>query len=275
MILTYNNDLGTLKFYGSGEHLLNICEIEGLEPPAKQRRTQCYIGEDGCVESSSQYGQRIITLSGDTKENGILKNAARILSYGGTLVIQTDNSARKITVNEATLSVGKRYGAYTAFVIQFICDYPHFSAVNSIESAVFKRVNKLSSESKLPLILSERVANGQIDNLGDIKIYPVISIRKLSDKAGSNTITITNTTTGKKLVFNKAMELGEQIVIDIKERTVTSSVDGNVLSSLDRFCSLSDMWCDLGVNDIGADIDGSERGIEVYITYFNEYTEAL
>ncbi len=277
MILTYSNNLGTLKFYGNGGHSLNICTIDGLEPPAKQRRVQSYIGEDGCFESSSQYNQRIITLSGDTAKNdsGILKNAARILSYGGALEIEAGGTARKITVNDATLSVGKRYGAYTAFVVQFICDYPHFSDVKMTETAIFKKDNKLSSVSKFPLILTERIADGFVNNTGDVRIYPTVTVKKLSDKAGENTVTITNATTGKAISFNKAMALGEEIVIDIKKRTVTSSIDGNSLATLDRAYSLSDMWCDLGINNIKVDIGGSERGMETYVTYFSEYTEAL
>lgn len=277
MILTYTNNLGALEFYGDGGHTFNICAIEGLEPPSKQRRTQSYIGEDGCSESSSQYNQRVITMSCDTAngDSGILKGAARILSYGGTLTVFSSGAARKITVNEASLSIGKRYGAYTAFVIQFVCDYPHFSDVKETEVAIFKKINKLTSSSKLPLMLTERIADGNLHNIGEVRIYPTISVKKLSDKAGENTVTVTNLTTGKAISFSKTMVLGETLVIDVKKRTVISDIDGNSLNTLERIYSLSDMWCDLGNNNFKIDIGGSERGIEVYATYFNEYTEAL
>lgn len=281
--MTYTNEKGTIKLYGDGGHSFNICAVEGLEPPARTRRLESYIGEDGCVESSSQYNQRIITVSGDAQgpdgdfgsAAALIKQAAGILCERGTLTVDSSGTQRKITVNEATVSIGKRYGNFCTFVIQMTCDYPHFTDVSPTETAIFKINNFLTKDAVFPLVLSERISTGSIYNSGDIKIYPVIIIGKTSDKAGLNTITITNTTTGKSLVLNKSVEMGEEIVIDVKGRRVTSSKEGNVIGTLDRFYTLSDMWLARGENNIGADIGGSERGLEVTVVSSNEYAEAI
>lgn len=279
MILTFTNKTGTLTLYGSGNHLFNICAIEGLEPPSKSRHVQSYVSEDGCIENSSQYNQRIITVSGDVQcANGstiLLKNAAKILSDSGTLIVDSNNTKRQITVNASTLTIGNRYGSYCTFVIQMTCDYPHFSDITQTKTPVFNRVNFLTSDSSLPLLLTERISEGNVFNCGDIKLYPLIEIRKISEQAGSNTITITNNTTGNSIVFNKNISKSEVIYIDIKNRTVTSSIGGDIIGTLNRYYSLADMWCDKGDNNISVSIDGSERGLEVYFIYANEYTEAL
>lgn len=282
--MTYTNEKGTIKLYGDGGHGYNICAVEGLEPPTRTRRLESYIGEDGCVESSSQYNQRIITVSGDVQSASggdfasaaaLIKQAAQILCEKGTLTVDSSGTQRKITVNEATVSIGERYGNFCTFVIQMTCDYPHFTDVSPTETAIFKINNFLTKDSVFPLVLSERISTGSIYNSGDIKIYPVIIIRKTSDKAGSNTITITNATTGKSLVLNKSVEMGEEIVIDVKGRRVTSSKEGNIIGTLDRFYTLSDMWLARGENNIEADIGGSERGLEVTVVSSNEYAEAI
>lgn len=279
MTLTFKNRLGTIILYGSGDHLFNICAIEGLEPPAKVRHLQSYVSEDGCIESSSQYNQRIITISADTKcDNNIpsqLKKAARILCEKGTLLIDNGEDKKVINVDAATLTIGKRYNNYLTFVIQLTCDFPHFSDPEPTTTALFKKINYLNKDAKFPLVLTERISDGNVENLGDVKLYPLIRITKTVDSLGENTITITNHTTGKSLIFNKEMVLGEVIDIDIENRKVTSNVVGNVLKTLDRYHSLSDMWCDVGINDISVVVGGSNRGISVQFIYTNKYTEAI
>ncbi len=280
MELKFSNEIGTVKLSGGSGSVFNICSIEGLEPPQKARSLQSYVDEDGCFENSSQYNQRIITVSGDALcKNGdmqSLKQAARIFSHKGILYVESNLVQRKITVNEATLTLGKRYGSYCTFVMQFTCDYPHFSDVKETQTAIFKKINCLTSKTQLPAIFTKRISTGNVENFGDIKIYPVITIEKMSEAAGENTITVKNLTTGKSLLFNKTLTKGEIITINVKNRTVTSNYAGDVLGTLDRYYTLSDMWCERGINEISVTVDGiSQEGIEVSATYENEYTEAI
>ena len=280
MELIFKNKIGSVKFSGGFGDVFNICNIEGLEPPQKVRSLQSYVGEDGCFENSSQYNQRIITVSGDVvldKGDMLpLKHAARILCQKGTLYVYSNSVKRKITVDEACLTIGKRYGSFCTYVIQFTCDYPHFSDIEVTKTAVFKKVNCLTSKTQLPTVFTKRITSGIIKNIGDIKIYPVITVEKLSDNSSNSTITVTNITTGKSILFNKTLSKGEVITIDVKNRTVTSNYSGDILRTLNRYYTLSDMWCGLGDNEISVTVDGiSQEGIEVLASYENEYTEAI
>ena len=116
MELTYSNEMGTLKLYGSGGHNLTVCEIEGLDLQEKRRVVKSYVGEDGNHEESSRYASRVISISGDIKcdEEYVqkIRNAARVLSRKGELVINSEKKERLITVNSASLTMGKAYGIY-------------------------------------------------------------------------------------------------------------------------------------------------------------------
>ena len=279
MTFTFKNEMGSFKLFGSGSKGFCVCSATGLEGVEKTRSVKSYIGEDGCFEDSSQYIQRIITLSCDTKLNENSKNeirdAMRVLSRKCTLIIESNDSKRQITVNSATFTLGKRYSKYQTFVIQLTCDYPHFSDVYPTECTIFKKNKLLTSQSVLPQVFSTRTSGCVVNNDGDLKIYPVIKITKKDDIVRDNEIVIENKTINNKIVLNKAMTKDEVITVDIKNRTITSSIEGNILGTLDLYSSLSDFWCECGMNDINVLLDGAQTGIEIEVSYFNEYLEAI
>lgn len=280
MELIYENEIGRVKMYGGKGKTFNICKIEGLEPVSKTRKMQSYVGEDGLVENSSQFNQRIITLRADylcrDENKQELKKALRIFTQKGILYIKNNsNEHKKITVNDVSVTLGEEYNKYITFVLQMTCDYPHFNDAEDTIIPLYQKRDYLSKTSGFPLVLTHRISNGVIENQGDVKIYPTIIIKKDRECQAENTILITNHTTNKSLLFNKSLELGEQIVVDIKNRKVTSSVCGNIIDTLDRELSLSDMWCETGINEFSVHIDGKDVGVSVLINYNNEYTEAL
>ena len=279
MTLKFKNGFGEFTLSGSGKEDASICEIEGLELGTKQRNLNQYIGEDGVFESSSQYIQRVITISGDIKINEDyhkrVQNIARILSDKCTLYIENKEINRKITVNAATLSFGKRNSAYQTYVIQLTCDYPHFEDVEETVIYIFRKEKLLSKESTLPCMLCQRISEGEIINEGDLKIYPKIVKTKLDDNIAQRNIKIMNLSLGKELILNKSMVRGEEIVIDIKNRMITSSIEGNILKTLDLYSSLSDMWCDVGENIITVTVAGAQTGVDIKAYYHNEYPEAI
>ncbi|MDY3928590.1 MAG: phage tail family protein [Clostridia bacterium] len=279
MKLTFSNEMGTLNLYGSGGHDFTICEIEGLEPCEKNRSLKTYVGEDGSFEDSSQYTSRVITISGDIKSESnfmnIFKNTARVLSKEGVLTVYRDNSLRQITVNSASITIGKRYNTYCTYVIQLTCDYPHFRDINTTFDSVFELTKMLTSATALPSVLSVRKSIGTIYNSGDLKIYPIIKISKSVDVSGANKIIIKNNTTEKEITLEKELLKDEIITIDTKNRTITSSIDGNIMSSLDFYSSLSEFWLECGNNDIEISVDGLYSDITVTAEYYNEYLEAL
>ncbi len=279
MELEYSNGIGTLKLYGSGGHYFTICEIEGLEPCEKNRSLKTYVGEDGSFEDSSQYTSRVITISGDIKTDDnfmqLFKNASRVLSKEGTLTVKRNEILRQITVNSASITIGKRYNAYYTFVIQLTCDYPHFRDINTTFIPIFNLTKLLTSSSVFPSVLSKRTSSGTINNSGDLKIYPIITIKKNTDISGTNKIVIKNQTTGKEVSLEKDLAKDEIITIDTKNRTITSSIDGNILSTLSFYSSLSEFWFECGINEILVSINGLYSDITVTAQYYNEYLEAL
>lgn len=279
MTFTFYNDLGRFKLSGSACEGFCICSVSGLEPVSLTRTLETYIGEDGCVENSSHYGQRIITISGDLKMNknskDEIRNAMRVLSRKCTLTIDTGDKKRCIDVNASTFTLGKKYSKYQTFVIQLISDYPHFTDENLTGAVLFKKDRLLSNKTVFPAVLSRRTSSCTLENNGDLTIYPVITITKKNDIVRDNEILIENKTTGKKILLNKTMSLGEVIVVDIKNRRITSSIEGNILGTLNIYSSLSDFFCDVGENLINVSVNGEQTGVEIMISHFNEYLEAI
>lgn len=279
MTFTFSNEMGSFKLYGSGSKGFLVCSVTGLEPVELTRSVKTYIGEDGCFEDSSQYVQRVITLScdvrlGDNTKNEI-RRAMRVLSRKCTLVIESNDSKRKIDVNAATFTLGKKYSNYQTFVIQLVCDYPHFIDTDKTDCVAFKKNKLLSKNSILPQVFSTRTSECIINNTGDLKICPVITVTKKDDIIRDNEIVIENKTINNRIVINKTMVKDEVVTVDIKNRTIISSIEGNILGNLDLYCSLSDFWCDCGENEIVVLLGGDQTGMEINVSYFNEYLEAI
>lgn len=279
MTFTFYNDMGSFKLLGSASEGFCICSVSGLEPVSLTRTLETYIGEDGCIENSSQYGQRVITISGDLKMNknsrDEIRNAMRVLSRKCTLTIDTGDNKRCINVNAATFTLGKKYSKYQTFVIQLTSDYPHFTDENLTQGILFKKDRLLSKDTIFPAVLSRRISSCTLENNGDLTIYPVITITKKDDVIRNNEILIENETTGKKILLNKTMSCGEVIVVDIRNRRITSSIEGNILGTLDIYSSLSDFFCNVGENLISVSVNGEQTGVEIMISHFNEYLEAI
>lgn len=211
----------------------------------------------------------------DKNSKNEIRNVIRVLSRKCTLIIEEKEMTRCIKVNAATFTLGKRYTKYQTFVIQATCDYPHFLDKEASDGVLFKKEDLLSATSVLPAILSRRISNCTINNIGDLRIYPVITIMKNDDIVRENVIVVKNETTGKQITINKSMVNGEVIVVDIKNRVITSNIDGNILGTLDIYSSLSEFMCELGKNEISAFVGGEQTGLQILISFYNEYLEAI
>ena len=279
MTFTFYNDMGSFKLFGSAADGFCICSVSGLEPVSLTRTLETYIGEDGCIVNSSQYGQRVITISGDLKMNNNskdeIRNAMRVLSRKCILTIDTGDKKRCINVDASTFTLGKKYSKYQTFVIQLTSDYPHFTDKNPTQATLFRKERLLSKNTIFPAVLSKRTSSCTLENNGDLTIYPVITITKNDDVIRNNEILIENETTGKKILLEKTMSCGEVIVVDIRNRKITSSIEGNVLGTLSIYSSLSDFFCDVGENFINVSVNGEQTGVEIMISHFNEYLEAI
>ena len=84
-----------------------------------------------------------------------------------------------------------------------------------------------------------------------------------------------NHTTGQQLVLERAAAAGEVVTIDIPNRQIVSSLDGDVTSVISQDTYLSDFWLDVGVNDVEAVSYATGERIGVVMTYYNQYVEAI
>ena len=279
MIFTFSNEMGEFSLYGSMNDGFGVCSVSGLEMLEPVRTLNSYSKEDGMIENTRQYKQRIITISGDLKVDDKfferVRKMVRVLSIPSSLEIVNKEKKRKITVNAATITRGEINNSFQNFVIQLSCDYPHFSDISKIKTPIFKRNNLLKMDSVLPMILSERRSEGTVLNVGDIKIYPVVIITKKDDALRDSEIIIANQTTNKEIVIKKEMKKDEEIIVDIKNRTITSNIDGNILADLSLYSRLSDFWCCCGQNVISVFLGAQQSGMEVWVEYVAEYLEAI
>lgn len=278
MKLVYENDVGKVELYGGKSNGFSISETEGLELLGRERSLVSFYNSDGYRESQAKFGQRVITVSGDiaAKSREEQNKAIKVFSHPGTLTVHAKDTARMIDVNDTVFKFGVGNGTYRKFVVQFTCDNPHFTDCADTVTGVYARKDLLMSETVLPSVFTERTSHGTANNDGDLAIEPIIVIKCLTatDDADRNII-IENTANGAKLVINHAMKSGEIVTVDIPEREITSSTDGNILKSLAAGSYLSNMRVERGENNIRVTVGAGNRNAEVYLKYRNHYTGVI
>ncbi len=276
MQIEYTSKLGKITMYGDGEHEISLCELSGLEPVKKSRSIHSFVSEDGVYCDNEYSSQRTITLMGDIKGgNEKAGELARAFSAEGMLTIQRGRKTRIIKVNSSELVTDYKYSPIIGFTLKLTCDYPHFTDGTVLDTYIFKIEKKLARDFVFPGVFSERTSGGMLINSGDVGIYPVIKITSHNRDISENNILIENKSTEASILIEKSIAPEEEIVIDLKNRTVESSVDGNILSRLNLYTALSEFICECGENEIAVTVGGAQKGIEAVITHCNEYAEAL
>lgn len=274
MKMTYKNDFGTVDMFGEGGEGFCICDIDGLELLGKERSLVRFYNTDGYQESSSFFGQRVITVSGDIKTNDYenIENAIRILSKPGTLRIDTKRCSREITVNDVTFKTERRNGMYKTFCVQMTCDNPHFTDCNDITKGVYYRNNLITDETVLPAMFTERSFGGIIENTGDVECEPKIIVECLENSSEDGSLIIENKTAGTKIVINYKVKKDEVITVDIPNRVITSNVEGDITNCLDPESYLCDIYLLCGGNEFDVTATAGNRNCDVYLVYRNKYT---
>lgn len=274
MKMTFENKFGTVDMFGEGNEGLCVCDVEGTELQGRERSLIKFCTKDGYEESSAAFGQRVITVSGDIRAENEEKiaNAMRVFSSPGVLTIACGKTKRQITVNDTVFKTTRKNGMYKGFCAQMTCDMPHFTDCTDIFKGVYSRVNLITNETVLPAMFTKRSAGGNVENSGDVKAEPLIRIECLADAPEDGSITIANKTTGKKIILNHPMVKGEIVTVDIPERTITSSVSGDIFPSLDPDSYLYDIYLECGQNYIDVTAAEGDRNCEIYVIYRNLYT---
>lgn len=234
-------------------HDIQVTDISGLALPKKIRNTASYAGIAGNVLLSETVSARTITVSGDIKisdySDMLISKMLRILNNSGTLYIK-NGKRRCIQCSSSEIEFSKPSRVYREFVIQFTADYPYFTDNDYKTAYLFSRVKNIIMPFTFPRIFSKRMNEAVIYNSGDTRIFPIITIKFSSDSLNDASILLNNNTTGKSLSIIYSAKKNEIITIDIQNRTVQSNLFGDIISSISDDSYLSDLYLDLGKNNL-------------------------
>ena len=281
MKITFTNTRGTVVFYGGGIHDgFMLTSVTGLDLPERERSLANHAGIDGVTERSAQFGQRIITLYGDFFDAAGKETAdyaASILAHKGTLKIDGSEKRREITVDSASFTLGEKKGNYQIFSVQLTCDFPHFTDGEARSQGVYSRINQITAQKALPYVFTQRTGNATaVLNTGDVNTEPVILFEGTQNPGSdAGALIVENKTTEKSMRITYVLQQGELLTLDVPARTLISSLNGNVLSSLDQDSFFSDMYLQPGVNQITVYGEGGNVNMQGVIQFQPLYVEAI
>lgn len=290
--ITYQNDIGKLDFKGGrGRNSWRILEIDGLGIAPKSFNTAQYPATIGQRTLSETIGARTISIQcdvnsiashyGNTPSNRWeISKALKILNQPGTLLISDGVRIRKINARCAEALQGERYGGYSVFAMQFVCDYPYFEDKDAKIVPLYKVEKLLKSTFTLPCMFTRRIAKADVINIGDVDTEPIIRIRlnggTYSGTDGTpGTLVIRNETTKQEIELNLVnAENTKEVIVDIPNRKIYSQDNKNLIHHLAPTSFLSNFWLQKGNNLIGVDNYISESSI-VECEFSNKYIEAV
>ena len=277
MRLKFISNQKHIEFDGTGESGCSVISVSGLEGISKKYRTVKYISVPGQITISERVLPREIVITGDI----YLKNSRPFSDYciffaeKGELHIFSGTARKKIAYKPVYFKQVDKKGDYVLFELKIVCDFPYFSdsVNNSID--IYKRVDKVTGAFTLPKVFTERTTRADIMNMGQVECEPVITL--VCDTSGvfSEGIHIKNESTGKKLVILSNMQQGETIVLDVKNRSITSNLRQNCYGILSGECALSDFLLKKGENKIAIENKNDGETVKGSIYFENLYTEAM
>lgn len=281
MHLIYENKYGMLSM-GNTSDRWRIISAKGLNLTDKTYSVVRYgtFGGQETVYSSSD--ARIITISGDVYSDNLQKemeNALRIFNEEGTLSVISKSKQRLIKCSQITFSEKERTSCYLKFTLQFICDNPYFYDLFPTVTGVFDTVGLIKTSFTLPCTFSTRNNNKYILNSGDGILEPIFKIYvQAATNGGSNEAIgykITNLTTNQMIWLKYQAQEGEVITIDIPNRNIESSINGNIIVNISDDTFLDDFILEKGENFINVLNYNANETVKVECIHNNSYIEAV
>lgn len=232
MIFTITSDDTNITI-GSGDFLLSS-PVQGLEMPGIRTSKQNYSGKDGGRVNAQYYLPRLITLQGFIAKSTCEDHEQARQDLQSGLPIRTP-----LTVSINTLG-GNTY-ITTGYVTDFVMDYTSPKASRYkldlqcddayfLSSTLNTQTVEIGSgggfilETLVPILFGDGVGTVNITNNGSVTVYPTI---KFTDSA-TNPV-FTNVDTGESIGFNITIYDGDEIDIDMYNRTATLN-GGSILS---------------------------------------------
>ena len=263
---------------GGGNHLkAGLVEIAGLGLPASEPNTIKYAGQPGYKMLSRTDMERTITMSLDfTGVPFDVMKIYRILQEECELLFFLGGERRKIkgfclNPAEAENIIYKRM---YKLVLQFVCENPYFEDFSDKVISLSTRKDMFPTSFEgglgyidLPAVATKRTATITVNNRGDMDVYPTITIVA---EEGSETLSISNLTTGKSITINKDIASGEKVVFDVGNRTITSDLSGSLLNYLSDDTIMSEFVLQRGNNELKATNGGNDL-LTGSVTYKNQY----
>jgi len=309
--ITYQNENGKLDFRGgNGRNSWRILEIDGLGIAPKSFNTAQYPATVGQRTLSETIDARTISIqcdvnsikgqySGASSNRFEISKALKILNDPGTLLISDGVRIRKINARCVEAVQGERYGGYSVFAIQFVCDYPYFEDRETSKVPLFKVEPLLGNTTRwylkdgqltdegvesgkfiLPCMFTRYISRANVVNIGDVDTEPIIKIRlnggTYNGTIGTpGTLVISNESTNQQIELNlHNAENTKEVIVDIPNRKIYSQDNKNLIHHLAPTSFLSDFWLKKGQNQICVDNYISESSV-VECEFSNKYIEAV
>ncbi len=278
--MRYKNKLGEVVMHGSGNSELRILGVEGLGLVEREYSTAVFPGYDGQQTLNSRAVARTVNIIleaiGGNAEY-IVKNALKVFGESGVLYIENGETQRRICcsqiyIPDITRVLRKRIAS---FAVQLICDNPYFEDADDTVVSLFRREKLLSTPFTLPAAFGRIVLGADINVSGSIPAEPVITMYYPKALAGKEYVLITNRATGKAIRIDYQPQTDDTVVVDIKNRMVTSSISGNIINCISDETFLGDFTLAKGYNFITVDAGDIAPDFTVECRYNNLYSEAV
>lgn len=276
MKLIYENEFGTCVMAGGGNGGMRITELTGLSLPERSETCYTYAGVPGQTLGEVQLLPRTITIHMDIicEKTGMdIHRIARIFSQPGRLTVSHKSMHRAICCRCISFTKQERRDALISAVVQLLADNPYFHDLAPVRRVIMERKALLSSPFTLPCAVSSRTVKTSAMVTGDAPAEPVITLVGTSETTFENPeIVIENETTGAKITLSYGLSQGEELTIDIKNRTILSSKTENMYPYLSRDTFLNQFTLPCGMSVVSCK---TKEPIFATLSYENNYAEAM
>ncbi len=276
MKLIYENEFGACVMAGGGNGGMRITELTGLSLPERNETCYTYAGVPGQTLGEVQLLPRTITIHMDIvcEKTGMdIHQIAKIFGHAGLLTVSHKSMHRVIRCRCISFTKQERSDALISVVVQLLADNPYFHDIAPVRCVIMQRKALLSSPFTLPCMVSSRKVEASVLVTGDAPAEPVITLVGTSETTLENPeIVIENETTGAKITLFYGLSKGEQLTIDIKNRTILSSKTENMYPYLSRDTFLNQFTLPCGLSVVSCK---TQEPILATLSFENNYAEAM
>lgn len=286
MQIILKNEYGEMKIGRNGE--AKLLKINGLGLPEKETQTINFSGQPGQTTVAVRDRPRTITMSIDFYGNAdAALRLYRILYHEVEITILSGTIRRKIKgrcISQTDIESIIFHNMYKT-TVQFICDDPYFHDVFDTEISINVREDKFPNLLEngawyinLPAVSTQRTNIAGVLNRGGVNVYPVIKIynNTLDSTTGTSSgVEIKNNTTGAIIEIVRDMKPGENITVDLPNRTIFSSIDGSIINYISDNTVLSSFYLIPGNNNVEINNKNTLQETTSVIVYNNNYEAAI